>query len=82
VKNFGLENGIDRLLQAFIHVAEMVFPHPTQFGLGDPQLGLILTHAYRANNESLSLWDMPLKLWAEFMEVNAMDALLTYPWSF
>jgi hypothetical protein len=50
----------------------MGFPHPTQFGLGDPQLGLLPVHACWANNESLSLWDMPLKLWAEFAEVNAM----------
>jgi hypothetical protein len=39
-------------------------------------------HAYRANNESMSLWDMPLQLWAEFVEVNAMDAFWTPPWSF
>jgi hypothetical protein len=73
-KNSGLDTRIDRLLQACIPVAEMGFPHPTQFGLGGPQLGLLPTHACRANNESLSLWDMPLKLWAEFAEVNAMDA--------
>ena len=70
-----LETRIDRFLHAYLPVAEMGFPHPAQFGLGGPQLGLLPTHAYRANNEPLSVWDMPLKFWVEFAEVNAMDAL-------
>jgi hypothetical protein len=51
----------------------MGFPHPTQFGVGHPQLGLLRAHACQASNESLSLWDMKMKIWAEFSEVNAMD---------
>jgi hypothetical protein len=69
-----VDTRIDRLLQACIPVAEMGFPHLAQFGLRGPQLGLLPAHACWANNESLSLWDMPLKFWAEFAEVNAMDA--------
>jgi hypothetical protein len=82
VKNYGLDTRIDRLLQACIPVSKMGFPHPTQFGLGDPQLGLLLACAFWVNNESLSLWDVPLKLWDEFAKANAMDAFLTSPRSF
>ena len=52
----------------------MGFPHPAQFGLRGPQLGLFLAHACWARNEFLSLWDMPLKIWAEFSEEKVMDA--------
>jgi len=81
-KNYGLDTRIDRFLQACISVVEMGFPHLSQFDLGDPQLGLLLAHAYQANNESLLLWDMSLKLWAELVEKNAMDAFWTSPRSF
>jgi hypothetical protein len=57
----------------------MGFPHPTQLGLGGPQLGILPAHACRASNEFMSLWEMSLKIWDEFVEVNVMVAFWTSP---